>query len=167
MRCPCSFFRTQRKLRFQRIAAPEPRLPTLPSLLNGYRMRILFFSNTSYLSLKNANILILPSFYIHFSAIFVLHWPKPLFSHTDPNHLFGKYITQCLKRVMNYHPWTAEPHHLTNLIPHIRTITMNSTLVTLGLLFPELAMVKSGKRVFKQWAAIFTQRIASMLFVAP
>ena len=44
---------------------------------------------------------------------------------------------------------------------------MNLALVTLGLLFSELAVIKPGKRVLKQQAAILTQRIASVLFFAP
>ena len=69
--------------------------------------------------------------------------------------------------MMNYHPGAAEPHHLTDFLPHFRAITMNLALVTLGLLFSELAVIKPGKRVLKQQAAILTQRIASVLFFAP
>jgi len=52
-------------------------------------------------------------------------------------------------------------HHLFDLIPHSRLVTVNGTFCTHGFIAPELASFQPGCGVVQQGAAMFAQRTAT------
>ena len=68
---------------------------------------------------------------------------------------------------MKYHPRTAESHHRTYPLAHIRTVAVDRTLVALGLGVSELTAVQSGNGVVQQFPALITQFKAAVVLPAP
>ena len=58
------------------------------------------------------------------------------------------------KRMMQNHPGTGEPHHLTNLIPLVLPVAMSRAFLARGLLLSILASGESFVSVFFKLSAI-------------
>ena len=73
---------------------------------------------------------------------------RPLFLRKQNGKLFSlsRYqIPQCLKGMIQNHPWSAIAHYFANPGSHFRSVTMHSAFMTFGLLLTEPAMLKSCK----------------------
>ena len=44
-------------------------------------------------------------------------------------------MSDCFNRMMQYHAWPREPHHLSDLLSHILAVAVSGALLAGGLLF--------------------------------
>ena len=73
--------------------------------------------------------------------------------------------------MLNGHDWMIEDHsrsavshHNTNLLSHIRPVTMDLTIGTERLIFHKWTSVTLSAGIFHQFSAIVTQSIFRMMF---
>ena len=72
----------------------------------------------------------------------------------------------CFNRVMQYHPWTGESHHLTNLVPHVLPVAMSRAFLARGLLLSILACGESFVSVFFKLSAIAAEGFIAFFLAA-
>ena len=61
------------------------------------------------------------------------------------------------RRMINQHPRPRKSHHPTDLLPHLRLITVCLTVLTARLFLPIPAMVQPEKRIVHQLPAAVAQ----------
>ena len=70
------------------------------------------------------------------------------------------------KRVMEHHPWSQPPHHLSDPLLHLWSIAMNGAFLAGGLLLTKTASVKSAVGIFQKLLAAGAQLCVSLFLAA-
>ncbi len=80
--------------------------------------------------------------------------------------LFVPQMPDCFKRMIQNHPWSSEPHHLSDLLPHILTVAMSRALLAGGLLLTVPASRKPFVGIFLKLIALLTKSPVTLLLAA-